>query len=81
MRVVFPGSPAYRMETGSKAEMVLLISLVLFSLLLYPVSGMGFRTGLQHLLGNFEMAHDTFIKNAGKRWYALKLEATDNLSL
>jgi len=81
VRVVFPGNPAYRIETGSKAEMVLLSSLVLFSLLLYPVSGMGFRVGLQHLLGNFEMAHDTFIKNAGKRWYTLTLEATDNLSL
>jgi len=81
VRVVFPGNPAYRMEAGSKAEMVLLISLMLFSLLLYPVSGMGFRTGLQHLLGNFEMAHDTFIKNTGKHWYTLKLKATDNLSL
>jgi len=81
VRVVFPGNPAYRIEAGSKAEMILLVSLLLFSLMLYPVSGMGFRTGLQHLLGNFDMAYDTFIKNAGKHWYAMKLEATDNLSL
>jgi len=45
-RVVFPGNRAYRMETGSKAEMVFLIFLLLFSLALYPVSGMGLRTGL-----------------------------------
>jgi len=81
VRVVFPGNKNYRMTTGSKAEMVFLISLLLFSLMLYPVSGMGFRTGLQHLLGNFEMAQETFLKNAGKHWYTLKLEATDNLSL
>lgn len=39
VRGVFPGNPNDRMETGSKAEMVLLIALVLFALLLYPVSG------------------------------------------
>ena len=81
VRVVLPGNRAFRMEVGSKAEMVLLIALVLISLLLYPVSGMGFRTGLQHLLGNFEMAHDNYIKHAGRHWYTLRMEATDNLSL
>lgn len=81
IRMVFPGNKRYRMETGSKAEMVLFTALIVFTLLLYPVSGMGFRVGLQHLLGNFEMAHDSFLKNAGKHWYTLKLETTDNLTL
>lgn len=48
--VFFPGNPSYRMEAGPKAEMVLLISL-----LLYAVGGMGFRVRLQHLLGNFDV--------------------------
>ncbi|MEA3274531.1 MAG: metal-dependent hydrolase [Pseudomonadota bacterium] len=81
VRVVMPGNRKYRIEAGSKAEMVLLAFLLLFSLALYPVSGLGFRTGLQHLLGNFDMARDEFMKNAGQRWYTLKLEATDNLTL
>ena len=61
--------------------MVLLICLLLFSMALFPLSTMGVRSGLQHLLGNFDMAHDQFIRGVGKRWYTLKLEATDNLSL
>jgi inner membrane protein len=81
VRLVFPGNKRYRLETGSKAEMILFTSLVLFTLVLYPVSGMGFRVGLQHLLGNFDMARDSYIKQAGKHWYTLKLDATDNLTL
>jgi len=81
LRFVFPGNRNYRLETGSKAEMVLLTAFLAIAALLYPVSGSGFRVGLQHLLGNFEMAHDTFIKNAGSYWYTLKLDAVDNLTL
>ncbi len=81
VRMVFPGNKRYRMETGSKAEMVLFTALIVFTLMLYPVSGMGFRVGLQHLLGNFQMAHDSYLKNAGKHWYTMRLEARDNLSL
>ncbi len=69
------------MEVGSKAEMVLLTSLVTACLALYPVSGVGFRGGLQHLLGNFEMAKDAFIQQAGTKWFTLELEAIDNLTL
>jgi inner membrane protein len=81
IRVVMPGNRSWRMEVGSKAEMVLLTSLVVACLALYPVSGLGFRAGLQQLLGNFEMARDSFIKKAGTRWYTLELEAIDNLTL
>lgn len=81
VRVVFPGNPKYRMHAGSKAEMVLFVCLIGFAALLYPVAGTGVRAGLQQLLGNFEMAFDTFQKNAGRQWYTLHLEGTDNLSL
>jgi len=81
LRFVFPGNKKYRMATGSKAEMVLFTAFLAFSALLYPVSGSGFRVGLQHMLGNFQMAHDSFLKQAGNYWYTLKLEATDNLTL
>ena len=81
IRVVMPGRREWRMEVGSKAEMMLLTCLVVASLALYPVSGLGFCAGLQQLLGNFDMARDSFIKKAGTRWYTLKLEAIDNLTL
>ncbi len=81
IRLVMPGNRKYRVEVGSKAEMVLLTSLVAACLALYPVSGVGFRGGLQHLLGNFEMAKDTFIEKAGTQWFTLELEAIDNLTL
>jgi inner membrane protein len=81
IRVVLPGNRNWRMEVGSKAEMVLLIALVVASLALYPVSGLGFRGGLQRLLGNFEMARDSFIEQAGTRWFTLEIEAIDNLTL
>jgi len=80
-RFVFPGNSNYRLLVGSKGEMVLLIFLVLASAALFPLSEMGVRAGLQHLLGNFEMAEETFAKGAGKHWYTVRLEATDNLSL
>jgi inner membrane protein len=81
IRLVMPGNRNWRVEVGSKAEMVLLTCLVVACLALYPVSGLGFRAGLQQLLGNFDMARDTFTKKAGTRWYTLELEATDNLTL
>jgi inner membrane protein len=74
-------TPAFATESDSKAEMVLMTWLLAVCLLLYPVSGLGFRVGLQQLLGNFDMAHDAFLKNAGSYWYTLKLEAVDNLTL
>ena len=76
-----PGNKNYRIEAGSKAEMVLLVSLLAIALLLYPVSGIGFRHRLANLLGSFKMAQEQFVKNAGQHWYSLRLEATDNLTL
>lgn len=61
--------------------MILMTSMVIMCLLLYPIRGMGFRVGLQQLLGNFEMARDSFIKKAGTSRYTLKMEAIDNLTL
>ncbi|ADE16977.1 membrane-bound metal-dependent hydrolase (plasmid) [Nitrosococcus halophilus Nc 4] len=81
VRVVMPGNRHYRMAVGSKAEMVLMTALLAACLGLYPVSGLGFRTGLQHLLGNFELAREAFIQEAGTRWFTLELEAIDNLTL
>jgi len=81
VRVVMPGNRKHRLEVGSKGEMVLLTSLLVACLALYPISGMGFRGGLQHLLGNFDMARDAYAKQAGSHWYTLDLEATDHLTL
>ena len=77
VRVVMPGRPGYRMEVGSKAEMVLLSSFVVGALALYPVSQMGLRGGLHELLKNFDMAFDEYRESAGTRWYSVELAAID----
>ena len=46
IRVVMPGRTAYRLEVGSKAEMVLLSGLVVLAVAMVPVSRMGVRSGL-----------------------------------
>ena len=51
IRVVMPGRIGYRMEVGSKAEMVLMSALFVACLALYPVSKMGVRGGLHQLTG------------------------------
>lgn len=61
--------------------MVLWVCLFAIALLLYPVSGIGFRHGLANLLGSYDMARETYIKNAGQHWYRLQMEATDNRTL
>ncbi len=81
VRVVMPGRPGYRMEVGSKAEMVLLSSLVVGALALYPVSQMVLRGGLHELLNNFDMAFDEYRESAGTPWYRVELAAIDNLTL
>jgi len=77
VRVVIPGRPGYRMEVGSKAEMLLLSSFVVGALALYPVSQMGLRGGLHELLKNFDMAFDEYRESAGTRWYSVELAAID----
>lgn len=81
VRVVMPGNRNWRMEVGSKAEMILLAALIAATAALYPLSSLGFRGGLQLLIANFEIARDEFVKQAGSHWYRLELTATDNLTL
>ena len=81
VRVVMPGRPAYRMEVGSKAEMVLMSAFIVWAVAMYPVSQMGLRGGLHQMLKNFDMAFDEYRESAGTRWYSVELSAIDNLSL
>ncbi len=81
MRVVAPGHRNWRMEVGSKAEMILLSGLLLFSVALYPLSQMGFRDALQALLKSFDIAVEQYQRQIGTHWYDLELTATDNLTL
>jgi len=81
IRVVMPGRTAYRLEVGSKAEMVLLSGLVVLAVAMVPVSRMGVRGGLHQLLRNFDMAFDEYRVGAGTHWYRLDLAAIDNLTL
>ena len=81
VRVVLPGSPAYRLDVGGKAERVLLSALVLLAVAMVPVSRMGVRGGLHQLLRNFDMAFDEYRVGAGTHWYRLDLAAIDNLTL
>ncbi len=81
VRVVMPAKRKYRIEVGSKAEMVLMAGLFAVAIALYPISSVGFKGGLQSLLQNFDIAYDDFMKQGGSHWYRLELKAIDNLTL
>jgi inner membrane protein len=81
VRLVTPGNRNWRLEVGSKGEMVLLSALLVTTLALYPLSQLGFRDALQVLLQSFEIAVEQYQRNAGTHWYDLELTATDNLTL
>ena len=81
VRVVTPGNRHWRLEVGSKGEMVLLSALIALAVALYPISHLGFRDGLQALLRNFDIAREQYQRQAGTHWYDLELTATDNLTL
>jgi len=81
IRVVTPGNRNWRLEVGSKGEMILLSALLVAATALVPLSQMGFRDGLQALLQNFDIAREQHQQVAGTHWYALELTATDNLTL
>ena len=81
VRVVTPGNRHWRLQVGSKAEMLLLAMLLALTVALYPLSHLGFRDGLQRLLRNFDIAREQYQRQAGTHWYTLDLTATDNRTL
>ena len=81
VRLVTPGNRNWRMEVGSKAEMVLLSVLLVLTVALYPLSHLGFRDALQALLKSFDIAHEQYQRQIGTHWYDLELVASDNLTL
>ncbi len=81
LRVVTPGNRHWRLEVGSKGEMILLSALLVAATALVPLSQIGFRDGLQRLLRNFDIAREQYQRQAGTHWYELELTATDNLTL
>ena len=81
LRVVTPGNRHWRLEVGSKGEMILLSGLLVAAAALAPLSQMGFRDALQAVLRNFDIAREQYQRVAGTHWYALDLTATDNLTL
>lgn len=81
VRVVTPGNRHWRLEVGSKAEMVLLSALIALAVALYPLSHLGFRDALQALLRSFDIAVEQYQRQIGTHWYDLELIASDNLTL
>jgi inner membrane protein len=81
LRVVMPGNRHWRLEVGSKGEMILLSALLVLTAALVPLSQIGFRDGLQALLRNFDIAREQYPRVAGTHGYDLELTATDNLTL
>jgi inner membrane protein len=81
LRLVTPGNRNWRLEVGSKGEMVLLSGLLVAAAALYPLSHIGFRDALQALLQSFDIAVEQYARVSGTHWYALELTATDNLTL
>ena len=81
VRVVAPGNRNWRMEVGSKAEMVLLSVLLLLTVALYPLSHLGFRDALQAVVRSFDISVEQYQRQIGTHWYDLDLVASDNLTL
>ena len=81
VRVVAPGNRNWRMEVGSKAEMILLSVLLVLVLALYPLSWMGFRDALQAVVRSFDISVEQYQRQIGTHWYDLDLVASDNLTL
>ena len=81
IRLVTPGNRHWRLEVGSKGEMVLLSGLLVTAAALYPLSHIGFRDALQALLKSFDIAVEQYQRQLGTHWYDLELTATDNLTL
>ena len=81
IRVVAPGNRNWRMEVGSKAEMVLLSVLLLLTVALYPLSHLGFRDALQAVVRSFDISVEQYQRQIGTHWYDLDLVASDNLTL
>jgi inner membrane protein len=81
VRLVTPGNRNWRLEVGSKGEMVLLAGLLVAAAALYPLGHIGFRDALQALLKSFDIAVEQYARVSGTHWYELELTATDNLTL
>ena len=81
LRVVMPGKVKYRLEVGSKAEMIVLCAMLVFCVGLYPMSNLGLRGGLHQILKDFDIAYSEFVKVQGLTWHTLELKAIDNLTL
>jgi inner membrane protein len=81
IRVVMPGKMAYRLEVGSKAEMIVLCAMLVFCAGLYPMSNLGLRGGLHQILKDFDISYDEYVEVQGANWYTLELKAIDNLTL
>jgi inner membrane protein len=81
LRLVTPGNRNWRLEVGSKGEMILLSALLAVAAALVPLSHVGFRDALQALLKSFDIAVEQYARVSGTHWYDLELTATDNLTL
>jgi len=81
VRVVAPGNRNWRMETGGKAEMILLSALLLLTVALYPLSWMGFRDALQAVVRSFDISIEQYQRQIGIHWYDLDMVASDNFTL
>ena len=81
VRVVAPGNRNWRLEVGSKAEMMLLSALLLLTVALYPLSHLGFRDALQAVVRSFDISVEQYQRQIGTHWYDLDLVASDNLTL
>ena len=65
LRVVTPGNRHWRLEVGSKGEMILLSALLVAVTALVLLNQIGFRDGLQRLLRNFDIAREQYQRQAG----------------
>ena len=78
VRVVAPGNRNWRLEVGSKAEMMLLSALLLLTVALYPLSHLGFRDALQAVVRSIDISVEQYQRQIGTHRDDLDLVASDN---
>ena len=81
---VFPGREDFRIHTGTKAENIFLIFLLVCSLALYPIAKVGFMGELERVIGSIEFSFDDYRGIAGdgkEAWLVGKIQENRTLEI
>jgi inner membrane protein len=78
---VIPGRRSWRVEVGSRGEVVVLVLFFIASVVLYHFQGMGFYRMLHLVVKDISYARDDFIKYSSSNFTTLRGKFRDNATL